>query len=159
MIGLALIALMTIPGVRIGFFRRKFTELEGSDAPIERSQYLFSQIGAVYNKSSHVWRVGNPKDPDFNEGTAPAFRFCHCQYETSVTDYQSAAFDILLIDEATHFTWRQVSYLMTRNRASSHSKIPRVFTVLCSNPGNVGHAWYKKIFDIKTHADAKRMVR
>ena len=155
MLGLSMVALTKIPGVRIGFFRRKFTELEGSDGPIERTMYLFPQIGGKYNKSSHVWRFGEG-GVDFNEGTAPAFRFCHCQYENTVHDYQSSAFDILLFDETTHFTWNQVRYLLTRNRVSRHSKIPRPFSVMATNPGNVGHMWYKQVYDIKSHADEKR---
>lgn len=153
MIGVGLIALLQVPGVKIGYFRRKFTELEGSDGPIERSQILYPQIGGVYNKSSHVWRVGEKDNDDWNEGVAGALRFCHCQYESSVIDYQSSAFDILLFDEATHFSWKQVSYLLTRNRKARHSMLPRPFAIFCSNPGGVGHMWYKKIFDIKDRAD------
>ena len=149
MIGACLIALATIPGVKIGYFRRKFTELEGSDGPIERSQVLFPQIGGDYNKGKHIWRFGDQKSDDWNEGEAAAFRFCHCQYESDVYQYQSSAFDIYCFDEATHFSWFQLRYLMTRNRISKYSAIPRPFAIMCSNPGGVGHAWYKKIFDIK----------
>lgn len=154
MIGAALVALHQIPGVKIGYFRRKFTELEGSDGPIERSQILFPEIGGKYNKSSHVWRIGDvKKDENWNEGSASALRFCHCQYESDVSNYQSAAFDILMFDEATHFTWPIVRYLLTRNRVSRHSKIPKPFAIMSTNPGGVGHMWYKKIYDIKDRAD------
>lgn len=154
MIGAALIALHQVEGVKIGYFRRKFTELEGSDGPIERSQILFPQIGGVYNKSSHVWRIGDKDDAEWNEGSAAALRFCHCQYESDVHDYQSSAFDILMFDEATHFSWNQIRYLLTRNRISRHSKLPKPFAIFCSNPGGVGHSWYKMIFDIKDRIDA-----
>jgi hypothetical protein len=153
MIGAALVALHQVPGVKIGYFRRKFTELEGSDGPIERSQILFPDIGGKYNKSSHVWRFGDQKGEDWNEGKVGALRFCHCQYESDVINYQSAAFDILMIDEATHFTWGIIRYLLTRNRISRHSKLPKPFAIMSTNPGGVGHSWYKKVFDIKDRAD------
>lgn len=153
MIGAALIALHQIPGVKIGYFRRKFTELEGSDGPIERSMVLFPQIGGVYNKSSHVWRFGDRDEADWNEGSAGALRFCHCQYESDVYQYQSSAFDILMFDEATHFTWSQIRYLLTRNRISKYSQLPKPFAIMSTNPGGVGHMWYKRIFDIADRAD------
>ena len=156
MIGAALIALQMVPGIKIGFFRRTFKELEGSDGPIERSQVLFPEIGGKYNKADHVWRFGE-KDggEDWNEGSAAAFRFCHCQFDSNKNDYQSAAFDILMLDEATHFTWSIASYLLTRNRISRHSLLPKPFTIMSTNPGGVGHLFYKQIFDIKDHADEK----
>jgi hypothetical protein len=153
MIGAALIALHQVPGIKIGYFRRKFTELEGSDGPIERSMVLFPQIGGVYNKSSHTWRIGDKSDDDWNEGSAAALRFCHCQYESDVYQYQSSAFDIELYDEATHFTWNQIKYLLTRNRISKYSKLPKPFAIMSTNPGGVGHMWYKKIYDIADRAD------
>jgi len=156
MLGVALIALMTIPGVKIGYFRRTFKELEGSDGPIERTMALFPQFGAEYNKSQHVWRVGPQEgETDWNEGSTAAMRFCHCQYESDVHNYQSSAFDIWLVDEATHFTWNQTRYLFTRNRISKYSKIPRPFAILSTNPGGVGHMWYKQVMDIKDRADEK----
>jgi hypothetical protein len=155
MIGAALIALQQVPGVKIGYFRRKFTELEGSDGPIERTQYLFPQIGGVYNKSSHVWRFGKEEAEDWNEGSSAAMRFCHCQYESNVHDHQSSAYDILMLDEGTHFPWSIVKYLLTRNRISRHSELPKPFAVVCSNPGGVGHMWYKMIFDIQDRIGKK----
>ena len=153
MIGAALVALSQVPGVKIGYFRRKFTELEGTDGPIERAMVLFPKIGGKYNKSKHVWRFGEDEQEDWNEGSAAALKFCHCQYESDVFQYQSSAFDIILWDEATHFTWSMVRYIMTRNRVSRASELPRPFAVFCSNPGGVGHLWYKKIFDIKDRID------
>jgi hypothetical protein len=149
MVGLALVALDQIPGVKIAYFRRTFGELEDSDGPIERTQFLYPKIGGEYNASKHVWKFGRSKGKeDWNAGSAPALRFNHCQYEKDVQLYQSAAFDILLIDEATHFSWKIIRYLLTRNRISGHSKLPKPFAVMCSNPGGEGHMWYKQIFGI-----------
>jgi len=64
-----------------------------------------------------------------------------------VFQYQSQAFDILLIDEATHFTWSIVDYLITRNRSTIKDG-PHPFRVFATNPGNVGHTWYLQLFDL-----------
>jgi hypothetical protein len=140
LVAIGLIAALRIPGVRIGYFRRTFTELEGSDGPIERSRSLYTQTGGRYNSQEHVWRWGDDE-------TGAALHFCHCHAEQDVYRYQSQAFDILLIDEAEHFTWFIVDYLLTRNRVSKYSKIPRPFSVMTANPGGVGHVWYKAYFE------------
>ena len=154
MVAMAMIALHQVPGCKVGYFRRTFKELEGSDGPIERSLYLYPNLGGEYNKGDHTWRFGREKEgADWNEGAASALRFCHCQYESDVYKYQSNAFDILLVDEATHFTWSIIRYLLTRNRISGHSELPKPFAVMSSNPGGVGHMWYKQVFAIKNSAD------
>lgn len=142
LLGIGLIAGLMIPGCKVGLFRRTFPELEGSDGPIERSQELYKQAGAKYNSQKHVWNFTS------DEEAGASVRFCHCQYEHNVYDYQSTAFDILMLDEATHFSWFIVDYLITRNRITKYSKIPRPFRVMATNPGNIGHVWYMQIFGI-----------
>ena len=157
MVAAAMVAVHNVPGVKIGYFRRTYKELEGSDGPIDRSMFLYPKIGGEYNKGEHTWRFGRETTltDDWNEGSAAALRFCHCQHEKDVQDYQSAAFDILMFDEATHFTWTIVRFLLTRNRISRHSALPAPFAIMSSNPGGVGHMWYKMIFGIGDTADGK----
>jgi len=149
LLGIGLVACLRIPGVKVGYFRRQFTELEGSDGPIDRSLQIYTQTGAKYNRTRHVWTFGDDTD---EEGTGSALRFCHCQNENDVYSYQSWAFDILLIDEATQFSWFIVDFLITRNRVSKYSKIPHPFRVMTANPGGIGHSWYMQIFGIGDHA-------
>jgi hypothetical protein len=149
MIGLALIALHQIPGVKIGYFRRTYPELEELDGPIDRSRAIFPQLGFQYNETKHVWKADAETGEDWDKLKGAALRFCHLQYEKTVKNYQSAAFDILLFDEATHFSWTQARTMITRNRKSKYSEIPMPFTVMCTNPGNIGHIWYKTLFDIQ----------
>lgn len=150
MLGIALIAMHQIPSVKIGYFRRTYPLLKASDGPIERSYSLFPKLGFTYNETDHIWReVGEADDEDWDKGKGAALRFCHLQYEKTVHDYQSAAFDIMLWDESTEFSWPQVRYMLTRNRPSKWCKIPRPFSVMCTNPGNIGHLWYKTLFGIQ----------
>lgn len=134
-LGLALTAAYAFPSCRVGFFRRTFPELEGAEGAIQRSMELFTPIaGAKYNDGKHKWT--------FPSGST--LHFCSCQHEKDRFGYQSTQFDVLIIDEATHFTWRIVDYLITRNRATVKGSWP--FMALTTNPGNVGHMWYKQLF-------------
>jgi phage terminase large subunit len=143
LLGIALAVCMQSPGARVGYFRRTYPELEGSDGPIDRSMGLFHNI-ASYNKTKHSWEFPN----------GSKIIFSHCQYENDVYAYQSQAFDVLLIDEATHFSWFIIDYLLTRNRKSHDSQIPRPFAVMTTNPGGIGHLWYMQLYDVdKTHGE------
>ncbi len=135
-LGVAGLAALAWPGCKIGFFRRTFSELEGADGAIERSLELFSGLGS-YNQSKHAWTFL----------TGSGLYFNHCQHEKDRTQYQSQAWDILIIDEATHFTWKIVDYLITRNRSTGDFEGLVPFTLMSTNPGNVGHAWFLKLFD------------
>lgn len=141
LVGIGMIACKMIPGVQVGYFRREFTELEGADGPIYRTRELYPEAGAKYNEQKHVWNKwpGNPR---------AGMYFCYCGTEKDVFRYQSWAFDILLIDEATHFSWYIIDYLKTRNRPSKYSKIPVPFSVYGTNPGNIGHNWFMQTFGI-----------
>jgi hypothetical protein len=125
------IGAISYPRSRWAFFRRKFVELEGLGGAIDRSHELFTGL-ATYNGARHRWTFKN----------GSRLQFCHCHREANVYDYQSQQFDGLLFDEATHFTEYQVNYLLTRNRATVDGVVP--FAALATNPGNVGHLWFKR---------------
>lgn len=128
-----IIAGLTYPGINIGYFRREYPQLEGPGGAIMRSQELMSSW-AKWNGTQRRWTFP----------TGSVLQFCHCKQESDVYNYQSQQFDVLLIDEATQFTRFQYRYLLTRNRATKPGVVP--FTALASNPGNVGHVWFKTEF-------------
>jgi phage terminase large subunit len=138
MLILARVAAELWSGAQIAYFRRTYPELDGPGAAMQKSYEVFSNV-ATDRDGGKEW--------SWEDST---FFFRHCQSESDVYNYQSQAFDILIIDEATHFTWTMVDYLLTRVRASGSVKVAgfKPFAVLPSNPGNVGHAWYSQIFDV-----------
>jgi hypothetical protein len=71
-------------------------------------------------------------------------RFGYCRNENDVYQYQGAEFLFIGFDELTHFTLKQWQFLSSRNRCA----IPGSFPCMAggSNPGNIGHAWVKKLF-------------
>lgn len=121
------------PGCSIGFFRRTFPELEGPQGAIQRSMELFSTVG-TYSIVRHEWVFRNKS----------RLRFCHAQLAKDVYKYQSTQFDFMLFDESTHYPWEMLDYLLTRNRATVDGVVTAAG--FFSNPGNIGHAWYKHLF-------------
>jgi phage terminase large subunit len=133
-IGLAIAAAFAYPGVNIGFVRRTYPELNMLGGAIKRSQELLAGV-TVYNMGEHTHTFPN----------GSRLQFIYAQNEADVLKYKSSQYDVLLIDEATTFTWYMVDYLMTRNRATISGIQP--FTVMTTNPGDVGHSWYMQLFD------------
>ena len=139
MLGLAAICALAIPGVQIGYFRRTYGELEGAGSVSQDAATMFWGV-AKKRDGGREWHFPS---------TGSLFQFLHCEHEADVNKYQSKAFDILLIDEGTHFTWEMIDYMLTRNRKSTNSRIRKPFCIICSNPGNIGHGWYMQMFDLE----------
>lgn len=119
-------------GVEVALFRRTYEELEAS--LILRSQALVPPSLATYQAGRKRWL--------FKNGSILWFRYC--ARESDVYRYQSAQWVMLGLDEATHFTEFQYTYLTSRVRTRRRGV--RVKVRLASNPGNVGHAWVKRRF-------------
>jgi hypothetical protein len=130
-----IIAGFTFKGINIGYFRRKFTELQGPGGAIMRSSELLARK-AKWNGSLHRWT--------FPGGAS--LTFCHLNTDGSVHDYQSQQFDIMLFDEETQFSDFQIDYMTgTRNRATKDTII-KPFSASATNPGGIGHARFKEQF-------------
>jgi hypothetical protein len=143
-VGLCSVLAQAFPGVQIGYFRRTYPELTGPDSAVPKAYEIFRTLASANNDG---------KDWHFENGSEVYFRYC--QSEKDVYTYQSQAFDILIIDEATSFTWMIVDYLLTRNRTTAKvNNLVKPFAVFLSNPGNVGHVWYSQLFDVlKEHGE------
>lgn len=134
---LAATAALAWPGAQIPFFRRTYPQIFGPGGAINDARRVFAGLGE--------WK---DEGRQFNFSTGSQFYFRHCENEGDVYTYDGLQFDVLLIDEATHFSWTMVDYLYGRVRPSGPTGIPRPFMVLCSNPGNIGHTWYYNLFDV-----------
>lgn len=118
---------------RIGYFRQTFSQLEGAGGAIMRSMELLTGI-AKYNATKHVWKFPN----------GSIIKFAFLDKDKDVHIYQSQQFEVLLFDEATQFSWHQVSY-MINSRMRSVRGYP-TFAAMATNPGGKGHSWFKKFF-------------
>ena len=71
----------------------------------------------------------------------------YCDSEGDVLQYQGQAYEVIGLEEATHFTYYQFLCLTESNRVSGNMKesfSPRMY--LTCNPGGVGHDWVKRLF-------------
>ena len=131
------VGILSNPGAKCAFFRRKFPQLEGAGGAIMRSKELFTDFpGAKWNGTRRRWTFES-----LNDGI---IEFKHIQNEDDVYDYNSQQFDYVAFDEATQFTRFQYRYLTTRNRVTVNGVYP--LFVMATNPGNIGHMWFKDEF-------------
>lgn len=71
----------------------------------------------------------------------------YCDSENDVLQYQGQAYDVIIMEEATHFTEFQFTTLTESNRPSGLMEekfSPRMY--FTCNPGGVGHQWVKRLF-------------
>ena len=131
--------LLEHPGVEAALFRRTYEELEAS--LILRSHALYAHLVAF---KLAKYEAGRKRWVFFHRQGHSYLWFRYCARESDVYRYQSAQWVFLGLDEATHFTEFQYTYLTSRVR--SRKKQVKVKIRLATNPGNVGHAWVKRRF-------------
>jgi len=128
-----------IPGLKVGIFRRKSKELNSNHLIPLFSKY--PELREYFNKTERMLYYPN----------GSITRFGSADNEDDIYDYQGDEYDIIFIDEATHFTKIMIEFLMTRNRSTVIDF--RAKTILTMNPGNVGHMYVKRIFIDKKYED------
>lgn len=69
----------------------------------------------------------------------------HFQNENDIDAYLGLEYDVIVIEEATTLSERKYRDIKTCNRSSKGWR-PRMY--LTTNPGGIGHAWFKKRFII-----------
>ena len=128
------------PGIRILILRRTFPELRENH--IRHMRALLRDVAA--------WKASD-KTFEFPNGAVIVFGYCDA--ESDVDQYQGQEYDVIFLDEATHFTEYQFSTLVACNRGVGDH--PRRMYLTC-NPGGVGHAWVKRLFiDREFHGDER----
>ena len=81
-------------------------------------------------------------------------RLGYCDSEDDVYQYQGQEYDVVGLEEATHFTEAQMQFLTTCNRSVRNDFSPRMYYTC--NPGGVGHAWVKRLFLDRDYRNAER---
>jgi len=78
----------------------------------------------------------------------------YCDSETDILQYQGQEYNVIGLEEATHFTEYQRDFLTTCNRSIRSDFTPRMYYT--SNPGGVGHAWFKRLFIDKQYRNGEK---
>ena len=118
-------------GLRLLLLRRTLPELrENHVVPLLQ---VLSGI-AQYNATERVFTFSNTS----------RIKLGYCAAENDIYQYQGQEYDVIGLEEATHFTESQMIFLTTCNRTTRTDFIPRMYYTC--NPGGVGHAWVKRLF-------------
>lgn len=119
------------PELNLLLLRRTLPELrENHIIPLQRELYGI----APYNSTERVFRFPN----------GSRIKLGYCDTAQDVYQYQGQEYAIIGMEEATHFTEEQMRFLTTCNRTTRTDISPRMYYTC--NPGNVGHAWVKRLF-------------
>ena len=135
-----------IPGLQIYLFRRTFPDLyknhmEGPTSfPVLLGPWIAEGFVHI-NYSHHQIAFAN----------GAKIHLTHMQYEHDVDKIQGAEIHAALLDELTHFTKAQYTFIRSRVRMTG-LEIPEPFTgqfpriLTASNPGGPGHTWVRQLF-------------
>ncbi|MBQ3080942.1 MAG: phage terminase large subunit [Clostridia bacterium] len=121
-------------GINILLLRRTLGELrENHILPLQKL------LGAVaeYREVQKEFRFPN----------GSRIKLGYCDAESDVLQYQGQSYEVIGLEEATHFTYFQYQCLTECNRASGNMDKPfPPRMLLTANPGGVGHDWFKRLF-------------
>lgn len=122
------------PGINILLLRRTLGELrENHILPLQK----------LLGDSVEYREV--QKEFRFHNGSR--IKLGYCDAESDVLQYQGQSYEVIGMEEATHFTYFQYQCLTECNRASGAMEKPYPpRMLLTANPGGVGHDWFKRLF-------------
>lgn len=114
------------------FFRREAVEITGPGSLWAKSQELYPSIGGESRKSPvREWFWAN--------GTTLEMR--HLQHEDDVYGHQGKEYDLIGLDEGTHFTQVQIEYLLSRMR-SAYAGFKPYMRITCNpDPTHIIRTW------------------
>ena len=122
-----------IPHYKCLILRKTFPQLREL---IDKSQNYYPRIysKARYNSSSHTWTFPSGAKIVFGSMNRPADKI----------QYQGQAYDVVMFDELTHFTYEEYIYLFSRCRPNGPGT--ECYIRATCNPGGIGHGWVKERF-------------
>lgn len=135
-----------IPGLQVYLFRRTFPDLyknhmEGPTSfPLLLAPWIAEGFVKINYAQHQITFAHNAK-----------IHLAHMQYEHDTDKIQGAEIHCALLDELTHFTKAQYSFIRSRVRMAGldippalQGRFPRILAA--SNPGGPGHAWVRALF-------------
>jgi PBSX family phage terminase large subunit len=131
---LALDDCQRLPGLRALLLRKVGKSVRETFNNMRQS--VLGRTYHEYNKSEGVIKFPNDS----------RIVFGHFKDESDIDAYLGLEYDVIGIEEATTLSHSKYLAIKTINRTSKLDWRPRIYTT--TNPGGVGHAWYKKLFVI-----------
>lgn len=132
---------MRYNGINILIVRRTFPELEENH--VRQFRTLLYGI-AKYNTQNRI----------FNFPNGSKIKFGYCNTDADMDQYQGQNYEVIFMDEATHFTNYMFMKFTQCNRMSGEIRFNsledeqkfKTRMYLTANPGGVGHTWVKRLF-------------
>lgn len=119
------------PMLQLLLLRRTLPELtENHLRPLQQELYGIAEY--VQSQRSFLFPNGS------------RIKLGYCDNEKDVYQYQGQEYEVIGLEEATHFTESQMQFLTTCNRSVREDFTPRMYYTC--NPGGVGHGWVKRLF-------------
>ncbi|MBR5859556.1 MAG: phage terminase large subunit [Clostridia bacterium] len=131
-------------GIQILLLRRTLAEL--------RENHLLPMTKVLTGVAKYI---SGEKEFRFRNGSR--IKLGYCESVSDVLQFQGQAYEVIGLEEATHFTEFQFFALTESNRLSGNMSIPfKPRMYFTCNPGGVGHAWVKRLFiDRDFHGNEK----
>lgn len=129
------------PGLKALLMRRTLPELRENHL-----RYLLPMLqgSASYKTTENCFYFPN----------GSILKLGYCDNEKDVYQYQGQEWDVITLEEATHFTETQMEFLATRNRTTRKDFTPRMYYTC--NPGGPGHGWVKRLFIDRDYRGTER---
>ncbi len=121
-------------GIQILLLRRTLAEL--------RENHLLPMMGLLKGIATY-----SAVEKEFRFPNGSRIKLGYCDSENDVLQFQGQAYEVIGLEEATHFTEFQFLAITESNRASGNMDtrfVPRMY--FTCNPGGVGHQWVKRRF-------------
>lgn len=132
-------------GIKMLLLRRTYPELK------ENHIIPLQTILKTYEKGSPARYKEVDKVFEFANGSRLKLGYLDC--DNDALQYQGQEYDIIFIDEATHFSEFMFNILKACLRGAND--FPKRFYLTC-NPGGVGHEWVKRLFVDKQYRQDER---
>lgn len=137
-----------IPNHRTLVIRNSFPELRRTWIPRSRQRFKSTDdVEAVWRAADREWHFSN----------GSIIEFGYVDGDQTVFQYDSAEYQMLIVDEATQFHWDEIQFLIGRLRATRQQRADgaRPHTLLLSNPGGPGHMDFRNMFVLPTNYGRK----
>lgn len=93
-------------------FRRSSVEIRSAGGLWDATQALYHQLPA------NMKPVPREQQLDWKFASGAMIKFAHLMNDNTIYEYQGTEICLLGFDELTHFSWKQFSYLLSRNRST-----------------------------------------
>ena len=122
---------LNYPKLRLLLLRRTLPEL--------RENHILPMLAELDKLAKY-----NDTEKAFVFPNGSRIKLGYCDAEKDVYQYQGQEYDVIGLEEATHFTEAQRNFLTTCNRSTRTDFNRRMYYT--ANPGGVGHQWFKRLF-------------